>query len=375
MYNYNIVKLSKTKIIVICYSVSYEYYANIVERYREIFSSHTFRRDNMYFEFDYNNKIDYNDDKYIIILVECIKNIFDNLKNKLTIELKINNSKLKDTKSIQKIVDLDYFSYIYFEREFYSNKIDFRCLQKCLRIIYKNSFYENSLLLPTNLESITFVLYSTNRMKNILFNIPNGLKEIFTKNHNYEKMLSNIIDIKVKKLVIINRIIDTKYMTTISHDYDFLIIKKCCSSNTKFIDFNNLPYTLKILHIHDKINQEIIALPNSIVELKINYYDKNLLENLPCTLKKIHLDFSICVENINLFSFLPNSLEEIIINNVSLPDHIKLFNIKLPNELKKLSIVGQSRNFDFILSNFLIENNKKYKIYNTNNVWKIIDFL
>ena len=87
------------------------------------------------------------------------------------------------------------------------------------------------------------------------------------------------------------------------------------------------------------------------------------------------MDFSIWLENINLFSFLPNSLEEIIINNISLPDHIKLFNIKLPNELKKLSIVGQSRNFDFILSNFLIENNKKYKIYNSNNVWKRIEFL
>ena len=71
MHN-NIVKLSKTKIIVICYSVLYEHYINIVERYREIFSSHTFRRDNMYFEFDYNNKIDYNDDKYIIMVVEAV---------------------------------------------------------------------------------------------------------------------------------------------------------------------------------------------------------------------------------------------------------------------------------------------------------------
>jgi hypothetical protein len=374
MYNNNIVKLSKTKIIVICHSITYEYYANIVERYREIFSSHTFRRDNMYFEFDYNNKIDYNDDKYIVIVVECIKNIFDNLKNKLNIELKINNSILIVTKLIQKIVDLDYFSYIYFEREFYSNKIDFRGLQKCLRIIYKNSFYENSLLLPTNLESITLDL-NCKYDKNVIFNIPNGLKEIFTTKYNHVNFLSNIINIKIKKLIIINGIIDIKNTTTFYHDYDFLIIKKFCSQNIKYIDFNNLPYTLKILHIHDKINQEIIALPNSIVELKINYYDKNLLENLPCTLTKIYLDFSIGIENINFFSFLSNSLEEIIINNIILPNHVKLFNIKLPIGLKKLSIIRQSRNFDFILSNFLISNNKKCKIYKYNNVWKTIEFL
>ena len=153
--------------------------------------------------------------------------------------------------------------------------------------------------------------------------------------------------------------------------YKFILL------NEKYIDFNNLPYTLKILHIHDKINQEILSLPNSIEELQLDYYDKNLIENLPSTLKKIYLEFTIDDSNINLFSFLPNSLEEIELNNIVLKKDIKIFDIKLPVQLKKLSFSKKSLIFDFILSTNLIKKNMKYiyKFLNKCDPKKIYEFL
>lgn len=78
-------------------------------------------------------------------------------------------------------------------------------------------------------------------------------------------------------------------------------------------------------------------------------------------MKKIYLKFTIDESNINLFSFLPNSLEEIKLNDIVLKTCIKIFDIKLPVQLKKLSFSKKSLIFDFILSTNLIEKNMKYK--------------
>lgn len=372
----NLINLSKTKIILICHNVKYEYYLNILENYKEKIIKYTWRRNNIYIEFDYNNKIkledDNNKDKYIDCIITCIKDILDNLKYKFFINLRINNSLLKNFKFIQKIVNLDYFSYIYFEKNFISNKINFRGLKNCIKVIYKNSYYENSCNLPEVLESV--VLHN-NTNNNIIFYIPNELKKILIKGYKVENLIAELINIKLKKLVIINSEINIKNTPNFLHDYDFLIINKYISSNNKYIDFNNLPYTLKILHLQDKITLSMQLLPNSIEQLKIKYFDKNLLENLPCMLKKIQLDYVIN-DYSHLFSFLPNSLEEIIINNITIQDHSKIINFKLPSRLKRLYFQSQLINFDFILLKYLTENNIKYTISNKPyNLLKKIEFL
>lgn len=365
--------LSKPKITLICDSTDYAYYSYIIKKYDSILTSKIWKRDNMYLEFNYkknNNNEFKNDDIYDNFIVDSIKYILDNLKNNFLIDLKINNSKSENIKLIQKIVNLDYFSHIYFEKNFMLNKIDFKGLKKCNKVIYKNTYCKNSSNLPENLDGVLLNCYND---KNFIFEIPPGLKNIFIKRYNYEELLYKFNNLILKKLFIVNTMIDVKN-TQIDHDYDFLIIKNI-TSNTKFIDFNNLPYTLKILHIHDKIKQEILSLPNSLEELKINYHDKNLLENLPSTLKKIHFDYSINEKNIEILSLLPNALEEIILNYVSLPDHIKIFDLKFPTGLKKISIKTQSRNFDFILLNYLTKTNKKFNILKNQSEWKKIEFL
>ena len=374
--NNNVIILAKTKII-LNYYIDYNAYINIVEKYKNIFLSFTWRKNIMDINFSYNNinKIELdNDDKYNICIVECIKDIFDNQlnkdKHKHIVDLKMKNSKSIDQLLIQKIVDLDYFSYIYFSNDYVSNKINFKNLIECITVIYNNNYYENSCNLPEKLESI---IINYNDKKNIIFDIPNELKKIFIKKNQSEFLNFYFTNTNIKKIIVINNEINIKNTPKFLHDYDFLIIKKFFSSNTKYIDFNNLPYTLKILHIYDKIGQSIQPLPNSIEQLKINYYDKNLLENLPCTIKKIHLDFTISEDNIDLFSFLPNSLEEIIIRNGVLKNFTKTINIKLPSRLKILSIQSHyldGRNFDFSLVKYLIENNIKYTILNEQNTSK-----
>jgi hypothetical protein len=347
----NIIRLTREKILLKING--YINYTDIIFKHIDILLSKTWRRNIMYLEFNYNDES-----------VNRIKDIFDNLEKKYQISLQINNSKLVDIIIIQQIVNLDYFTDICFEKEFNSKYIDFRNLKNCKEIVYKSNFYQNSFLLPENLDKITLVFNSTNSKfkKNIIFGIPNGLKKICIKMSGsglIKCLFDNTSNTNIKKLFIINTTISNKNQLEIFHDYDFLIVYKFIESNVKYIDLNNLPYTLKILHIHDKINQDILALPDSLEELKINYYDKNLLENLPCTLKKINLDFSIGMENIKLLSFLPNSLEEITINNFSIPNHAKIFDLKLPSNLKVLNIIASTQNFEFVLTKCCIDNNIK----------------
>lgn len=370
--HYNQIILTKN-IILICFYEKYSYYTDVIEKYKKNIIVHTWKRNFMSLEFSYkkdDNSEFENDEMYNNYIVNSICDIFDNIKIKCLIDLKINNSELKNINLIQKIVNLDYYSHIYFEKKFVSDKIDFKRLIKCDKVIYKNSYYKNSLNLPERLDTV--LLYYEDK-KNLIFNIPSGLRNIYVKKYSFEHLFFNFDDVVIKKLFVVNAKLDIKN-TEIFHDYDLLIIKKNIP-NTKFIDFNNLPYSLKILHIYDKINQEILSLPNSIEELKINYHDKNLLENLPSTLKKIHLDYNIYQINVNILSMLPDSLEEIIINDVSLPDHIKIFELKLPSGLKKLIIKAQSRNFDFILLNYLTKTNKKFNISKNKSDWKKFEFV
>lgn len=381
--NINQLKLSKTKIILISYSVEYSYYIDVIEKYKNILIWQKWRKNNiMYLEYNYkNNNGNFEDDNsYNNCLINSINDVLNCVKRNnsfIDIDLKINNYESKNINLIQKIINLDYFSCIYFEKNFISNKINFQNLKRCNVVVYKNNYYNNSLNLPKNLEKV--LLYNKDNI-NFIFDIPSGLKKIcfntYTSDcfniYTSDYLLYKFDNIIVKKLFFVNTTIDIKN-TPIFHDYDFLIIQKI-DSNKKFIDFNNLPYSLKILHIHDKINQEILSLPNSLEELKINYFDKNLLENLPSTLKIIHLDFGIGVNDIDIFYLLPNSLEEIILNYVSLTDHTKIFDIKLPFGIKKISIQTQSIIFDFILLNFLTKTNKKFTVYKNDFFWKIIHF-
>lgn len=358
----NIISLTREKILLILEINDYINYTDIIFKHKDILLSKTWRRNIMYLEFNYNDES-----------VNCIKDIFDNLEKKYQISLQINNSKLVDIIIIQQIVNLDYFTDICFEKEFNSKYIDFRNLKNCKEIVYKSNFYQNSFLLPENLDKITLVFNSTNSKlkKNIVYGIPNGLKKLFTKmsgSGSIKCLFDNTsnTNTNIKKLFMINTTISNKSQLEIFHDYDFLIVYKFIESNVKYVDFNNLPYTLKILHIHDKINQDILALPDSLEELKISYYDKNLLENLPCTLKKINLDFSIGMVNIKLLLFLPNSIEELTINNISIPNHTKMFDLKLPLNLKILNIPALSSNFEFMLTKYFIEKNIKTKVLNIN---------
>jgi hypothetical protein len=375
----NIIKLTKTKIMLIYNINEYNYYVNIIEKYKDILLSYNWRRCFMYLEFSYGNELNC-PDEFNENLINCIKDILGNFEKKCSINMYINNSKLAHIDIIQKIVNLDYFTNINFGLEFNLKKIDFRDLKNCEKIVYNGYFYENSFLLPENLKSITLLAGSNCKFekKNIVFVVPKGLNKLFSCMYKSTKCIyNNESNIVINKLLIINTTIDNKTQSEFFHDYDFLIMRKFIRSNIKHIDFNNLPYTLKILHIHDKINQDILSLPNSIEELKINHYDKNLLENLPCTLKKIHLDFCIYMENINLFAYLPNSLEEIILDNVFIPNHVKIFDIKLPICLKILTILASSLNFDFILTKHFIENKINFKFSSANSlgVFKKYNFL
>ena len=152
------------------------------------------------------------------------------------------------------------------------------------------------------------------------------------------------------------------------------------------MDFLTIPANKKYIITHNIISKvfclcfwgrTIKTGHQSIEELQLDYYDKNLIENLPSTLKKIYLEFTIDDSNINLFSFLPNSLEEIELNNIVLKKDIKIFDIKLPVQLKKLSFSKKSLIFDFILSTNLIKKNMKYiyKFLNKCDPKKIYEFL
>ena len=214
--NNNVIILAKTKII-LNYYIDYNAYINIVEKYKNIFLSFTWRKNIMDINFSYNNinKIELdNDDKYNICIVECIKDIFDNQlnkdKHKHIVDLKMKNSKSIDQLLIQKIVDLDYFSYIYFSNDYVSNKINFKNLIECITVIYNNNYYENSCNLPEKLESI---IINYNDKKNIIFDIPNELKKIFIKKNQSEFLNFYFTNTNIKKIIVINNEINAQLIT------------------------------------------------------------------------------------------------------------------------------------------------------------------
>lgn len=351
-----LLNLSRTNILLTC-STGFDKYNYIVTNYenKHFFKSHTWKNNYMYIEFDY-------DEGYCEIISTCISDIISEIKNKniYPTVLKINSSNKKHVKLIQKIIDFDYFPKISLERNYFSKEINFTKLVNCHEIICKNLHQDNLLSLPIDLEKMTINDINL-KNKNVIFTVPNRLKKIFIR----DILLIDLTDVFVKKILFINQPISKKNnLFDNLYDYDVLVINKYYPS--KNFDLNNLSYQLKILIIDCEI-PEIQPLPNSIEQLQLGRYSKNIIENLPSTLKKISFKCFLDLEQIsNLFHFLPNNLEEIEITFEILSQHTKLFDIKLPSGLKSIIISKNSIVFDFLLKNTFIKNGIKYKEINFN---------
>lgn len=357
-----LLNLTRTDILLMCL-IGFNEYDSIITncKNKDFFKSYTWKKQYMYIKFDY-------DEDYYEIISTCISDIISKIKKKYIYpcELKINSSNNKHHKLIQNIIDFDCFPKISLERNYFSKEINFTKLKNCDEIICKNLHQDNLLLLPNNLEKI--IIDDLNLInKNVIFIVPNGLKKVFLGN----KFLMDLTNISVKKILFINKQISNKNnLFDNLYDYDVLVLNKYYPS--KHFDLNNLSYQLKILYINCEI-PEIQPLPNSIEQLQLGCYSKNIIENLPSTLKKISFDNNaLYLEQIfDLFHFLPNNLEEIEITTIIFPPHTKLFDIKLPSKLKSIIISKNSVEFYFLLKNTLIKNNIKYEEIILNSKKKI----
>lgn len=369
----NLINCAKNHILFICFLDYHKLYTKIIEIYKSILKFYSYKKCYIYLGFDYNNNLGIDDEEYYNQIIDCINYVFNGQEVKLTTKLNINNGKTKNTQLINKIVNLDYFLIISIDKNITSIKINFNKLQNCKEFIFKNLFFDNLSFLPENLENISLNNYYQYKKNIIMNNLPKGLKKILILNKNNwnysrENILCDLDGFEINKIVVINFPIDNNNFKFL-HDYNILIINKNIESNSKYIDLNNLPYTLKILHLNynsplqiNKIPSLLEQLPNSIEQLKITYFSKNLLMNLPSNLKKINFDFYLDSNIFEILSVLPNSLEEIKFQRISLDKHMEIFKFKLPLNIKTLIIYNESQIFDFMLYKFLIDNSIKFTI-------------
>ena len=292
-------------------------------------------------------------------IVEIIEVILPYLDNPITL---IINKNYQPTLML-KLMDLDCFENIIFGKQFDVKNHNFACMKNITNVMYTKRLNSNLLNLPQNLNVIKIRLRCSEFK---LIEIPSNTHKLFIFVIGSEYCLLNMEDVKgIKKILFVDNWNEIKNSHTI--EYDCLVM----NYDNLHIDFTNLPFTLKILYLHDGFNKCLDYLPSSVEKIIFAGTIGSNLSDLPSSVKSIEFRcFSF--NQIDKLKELPDTIETIYLmcNGLNesepikyLPKKLCLVKIELlqPNSFK-ISFIKNYESIIRSIENYKRENNLNFVI-------------
>lgn len=283
------------------------------------------------------------------------------LINKSSILL-ISNNKCEEL--IFELTKLDYWKYIIFGKKFSTHK--YNCISSMVGVkyvIYNGLWIENLENLPSNLEMIYIKIKFH---KNLILNIPNKLKKILIKEKKKsQKYLFDFNELEnIKKICIINNFLQIDL-----NKKKFEYLAYMCKNS--YVNFTNLPSSIKALYLFDGFNLTLDYLPNTIVDIIFEGKICSNLSNLPSSIKNVKFN-KMTDFNIYKINQLPDFIESLWLDCFGTQVQTNL--IKLPLKIKKLYI-NTTNSYYNINSNLKIYTHKNFQHKLNSKCSYIINFV
>jgi len=286
----------------------------------------------------------------------CISELYEKCNNILY----INNYSNKIYEYIEKIILFDIFDTIKFGKHVSSIKNDFTKLKRTKNIKYLGNYSDNINMLPNDLDVIK---YNYNYNKINILKKTDGTKKVILNEYN-NKIQHSITHIYGynKILLIDNQKI--KYNLCEIEPDNILVITK-----NNYIDWTNLPWSIKKISLYDEFNETLEYLPNTIECIEFNGIINSNLYNLPSSISYVifnDYDWNNFCEKINE---LNNNIELIYLDTCikNIIEEPKIY-LRLPEKLKSITINMSNSNFNYIIK--IIEEYKEINNLNFNIIIK-----